>query len=135
MSRIVDIADLITTYLNTEIEELDAKRVLYFHTTSIKANDLDVVVVPLGIESEEGDRCIDNMTYIIDVLVQRKTSDDEDIETLLTLCELIYLTLRNKNIENFMIENIENNPVFDFIQMKENKIFQGLLRLSVRAYE
>ncbi len=137
MSVIVSIADLITDDLKTKLPTIEDKisRVLYFKTTLKSTQELQIFVIPVGVVKEQSDRCVDSVEYTIDISVNQKIVDDNDIEGLVTLCETICNELKYEQYSEYTITEITNNPLFDFTLLRDNKLFSALLSVKVWGHE
>ncbi|MCC7407221.1 MAG: hypothetical protein IT442_04065 [Phycisphaeraceae bacterium] len=142
MSTILDIADAVTTELNSPGSPLAGQAVVQRHykpafdLKELKA--LHIVVVPKAVESTGATRTLMQMDVQIDVGVLKKLGDDPvaEADALMTLVEDIASYLRSRQLTTLpgaAWVRCENTPIYAPDHLEQLRQFTSVLTLTYRV--
>ena len=139
MAVITDIADAVAAEINagSYSQELTAQRLLLPRFDLEDMKTLQVTVVPKAVTTVPGGRAHNQHDYVIDVAVQQKlrTTDDSEIDGLLTLVDEIADQLRFKRLTSYpnaIWLKTENEPVYAQEHLDELRQFTSILSFTFR---
>jgi hypothetical protein len=137
MSTIVNIADVLTAALNAHAFGQAFTAVRRYRPVYELAEmaDLHVTVVPKGVALERADRSREQVDVRIDVAVQKKVADDNEIDSLMALVEEIAAFARDLRLEECAAVwlRTENEPVYAPEHLAELWVFTSVLTLTFRV--
>ena len=139
MAVITDIAEAVVAEINagTYSQPITAQRA-YLPVFDLEdMQDLQVTVVPKSLTTLPGGRAHNQHDYAIDVAVQQKlqTTDDAEIDDLMTLVDEIADQLRFKRLTSFpnaVWLKTENEPVYAQEHLQEMRQFTSILTFTFR---
>ncbi|MCK6458123.1 MAG: hypothetical protein L6Q92_16535 [Phycisphaerae bacterium] len=138
MSTILDIADAVTSALNTGPFDpaLNAERRYQpaFDLADLAA--LKISVVPKSLTISNATRTDGYFDCAIDIGVQKKIADDAEVDSLVALVEQIADHLRQKRLDDApeaAFVSIANEPVFAPEHLDTQRVFTSVLTVTYRV--
>jgi len=139
MAKLMDIADAVVEVLNGSglTPEFTAERTLLplYDLKSLK--QLKVSVVPKGRKITQGTRIHSIDEIQIDIGVQKKISDDSELDGLLKLVEDICALFKAERLEgypNTICIKKENEPIYDPGHLRQFRQFTSVVTLTFKVF-
>ena len=140
MALVIDIADAVVTELASGAfsqEITPQRRVLPQHELADLKN-LQVIVVPHGVEITGSSRTLSQHDVRIDVGIQKKIgkNTDADVTLLLGLCDEIADFLKRRPLAAApwaVWVRTANEPIYAADHLAEQRVFTGVLTLTYRT--
>jgi len=139
MSLVIDIADALTTLLNSHAfsEEFEAAREYRPLVDLVEMKDLRVTVVPKGLATVPIDRSRVQQDVEVNVVVQQKleAGDAEELDGLMSLVEEIGAFLKFKRLESVGASWVKttNDPIFAPDHLEQLRQFTSVLTVTYRV--
>ena len=138
MALLIDIADAVAAELNnTELsQEFTAKVNLKPEFELKELKNLKVTVVPKSLKFSGAVRQESAKEMQIDIGVQKKTADPDQLAALLQLVEEIAGLFDRKRLTGFpktVCIGIENDPVYDPEHLRQYRQFTSVITLKFRV--
>ena len=138
MALVIDIADALVTELNdgTFSQTFTSKRFYRPVFDLAEMKDLHVTVVPRSIEMEGATRSLVQHDYQIDIAVQKKVSDDAQIDGLMGLVQEIADFFRQRRLAAMPQASwvkTENLPVYAPEHLEQFRQFTSVLTITFRV--
>ena len=138
MPLLTDIADAAAAKINAAAlaPGLAAERILLpvFELKDMKA--LKVSVVPKARKIIQGTRTENINEVQIDIGVQKKISDDDELDGLLKIVEDISALFRAERLEGYkraICIKVENDPVYDHEHLRQLRQFTSVITLTFKV--
>jgi hypothetical protein len=138
MSKLTDIADAVVDILNAADLDMEftAERTLLpiYDLKSLKI--LKVSVVPKGRKITQGARVLTIDEIQIDIGVQKKISDDSELDDLLKLVEDIVSLFPAERLEGYPLAiciKKENEPIYDPGHLRQFRQFTSVITLTFKV--
>ena len=138
MALLIDIADAVAAELNnTELsQEFTAKVNLKPEFELKELKNLKVTVVPKSLTFSGATRQESGKEVQIDIGVQKKTADPDQLAALLQLVEEIVRVFDRKRLAGYqkaVCVGIENDPVYDPEHLRQYRQFTSVITLKFRV--
>jgi hypothetical protein len=138
MSLLIDVADAVAAELNAaELSQAFIAKVNLKPEFELKdLKNLKVTVVPKSLKFSGAVRQESAKEVQIDIGVQKKTADPEQLATLLQLVEDIAGIFDRKRLAGFpkaVCVGIENDPVYDPEHLRQYRQFTSVITLKFRV--
>lgn len=138
MALLTDIADAVAAKINTAdlIPGLVAERILLpvFELKDMKT--LKISVVPKARKIIQATRNLNTDEVQIDIGVQKKISEDSELDGLLKLVEDIAALFKAERLEGYkkaICVKVENEPVYDHIHLRQLRQFTSVITLTFKV--
>lgn len=96
--------------------------------------NLKVSIVPAEITATMLSRRDDDFDYVIDVGIQRKVSNDTEIDELMGFAEEVVDLFRGQRLDSTgaLCVTAENAPIYSPDHLDEHRVFTSVVRLTFR---
>jgi hypothetical protein len=138
MGKLTDIADAVVAVLNDSelTHEFTAERTLLplYDLKTLKT--LKVSVVPKGKKITQGARVLTIYEIQIDIGIQKKISDDSELDGLLKLVEDIAALFKAERLEGYpsaICMKKENEPIYDPDHLRQFHQFTSVVTLTFKV--
>ncbi len=138
VSILTDLADAVVAVLNAaelDIEFIAERTLLPLY--DLKAlRELKISVVPKGRKIVQGSRVVTTQEIQIDIGIQKKISDDSELDGLLKLVEDIAGLFKAERLEgypNAICVKKENDPIYDPEHLRQFHQFTSVLTLTFKV--
>ncbi len=138
-ATIILIADAVVAALNEHSFSLEftaARRYVALADLPALA-ELTVTVMTRILAREVESRGSDAKTWSVDIGIQKRATGSEsdkiaEYDTLMALVEEIvdFMARKEFTFPNVIVDTIENDPVYDFVGMKERSLFTSVITVN-----
>jgi hypothetical protein len=138
MGKLTDIADAVVNILNASglTPEFTAERTLLPRYDLKALKTLKVSVVPKGRKITQGTRVHTIDEIQIDIGIQKKISDDSELDILLKLVEDICALFKAERLEgcpSAICIKKENEPIYDPGHLRQFRQFTSVITLTFKV--
>ena len=138
MPMLTEIADAVAARINAAelAPGLSAERILLpvFELKDMKT--LKVSVVPKARKIIQATRTQNTDEVLIDIGVQKKISDDSELDSLLKIVEDISALFKAERLDGYpkaICVKVENDPVYDHEHLRQLRQFTSVLTLTFKV--